>query len=890
MHVAFFTDFHPATLGGIQTAVQAQRRGLERLGHRVTVFTAPVPESTESDPDLVVLSALAGLNVNGFAAVLPTRANDRLIDTAFAERGPIDIVHLHTTYGVAVAGLRAARRYGIAVVQTVHSRDDAFIERTSPAPYLSALAMRALHGRFVPHRGRLPRVTESRAARHAWRTMVAQADAADHVIAPTEHFARRMRAHGLTRPIRVISNGIDDDLLDRARAAGESRSNTHPADGRLRVVWCARLSAEKRLLEAIEAVRQVPACTFDVYGDGDLRDRAQAAIEAGGLGDRVRLHGGVSQAECLAAMAEHDVLLFPSSGFDTQGMALLEAVAVGLPVVYCDPDLAETVPPGGGIRTRDSSIEGIAATLRELAAAPEQLRAMSEVLTRHADSSRQSQLTEQIIDVYGTVSALSVTSDLGAPADLGAPSDLGATTNLVVPSSSGIASEYAQPPHIPDVPTAPGRIPVLGHSLAALRNGLQFVSSLAEIGPIVRIYLGPRPAYVLTTPDLIREVGFGTAGEFHRDDLREAMQDVIRGASNVLSGKPHELRRRMIAPALRQRRLNDYAVVAADLANAWSAALPAGRPVNLMDEAHRLVLDTISSTLFTADFGVDAKREVQQNIPWLLGQVIQRAALPPPVRRLRVVANRRFAVKAARLRAEIGAVVAEYRRVDRDFHDVLSALVRHVDPETGTRLSDEEITDELILMLAAGVGSTASILAWVWHEVMRHPLIAAELRRELDDFVGTEPVRPEHVSELPYLHLVILETLRFWGPWVSTHTADGPVTLGGVTIPDGSIVVFSPYMIHHNKHFYPAPEFFDPDRWFPGRVEEIDKKAILPFGVGTRHCPGNNFALLTITLATAALFARWDPTPDPNYRVRPSNRDFVAAPSKLPATLRRTGR
>ncbi|WP_431949478.1 cytochrome P450 [Nocardia lijiangensis] len=865
MHVALFTDFHPATLGGIQTSVNALRRGLERAGHRVTVFAAPTPESTEPDPDLVVLSALAGVRVNGFAMVLPTSENGRRIDAAFADRGPVDVVHLQTTYGVAIAGLRAARRHGIPVVQTVHSRDDAFIQHTSPTPYLSALTLRALHGRFVAHRKSLSHKDESRVARHAWHTMVNHARAADRVIVPTEHFADRFRAHGLDRPIRVISNGIDDELLDSARAAASTTpvAETNNAAASftidaaesappLRVLWCARLSPEKRLLEAIEAVRRTPGCTLDVYGTGDQEAAARAAIEAGGLAGRVRLHGGVPQLDCLLAMAAHDVLLFPSSGFDTQGMALLEAVAMGLPAVYCDPDLAETVPLGGGVRTPDPSVESIASTLRDLAADPARLIPMRKILSEYAETARQSRLIAQVTSEYTALTG-----------------------------SADRASAQAV------IPTAPGRLPLLGHSLAAVRHGLPFVAGLAEIGPIVRIYLGPRPAYVLTTPELIREVGCGEAGSFHREELREAMHEVIRGASNVLSGPPHELRRRMIAPALRRRRLAEYTAVAAELANAWADALPADLPLNLMEEAHRLVLDTISATLFTADFGADAKREVRENIPWLLGQVIQRAALPPTVRRLRVIANHRFAAKSAALRAQIAAVVAEYRRADRDFHDVLSALVRHIDPETGARLSDEEIVDELILMLAAGVGSTASIMAWAWHEIMRNPDIGDELRRELDDFVDGGPVRPDHVVALPYLRLVVLETLRFWGPWVSTQTADGPVTVGGVTLPDGALVVYSPYLVHHTERYYPAPETFDPDRWFAGRVAEIDKQAILPFGVGERHCPGNNFAVMTITLATAALFARWRPEPDPGYRVRPTTLDFVPSPSKLPVVLHR---
>jgi cytochrome P450 len=435
------------------------------------------------------------------------------------------------------------------------------------------------------------------------------------------------------------------------------------------------------------------------------------------------------------------------------------------------------------------------------------------------------------------------------------------------------------------VPTAPGALPLFGHGLRVLRDTLGFVTSLSRLGPVVRVYLGPRPAYLLTTPELVRQLAFGQAGEFHREELRDAVRGIIDSASNVLTGEPHEQRRRLVAPALRQRRLLDYAAVTTDLAERWARDLPAGR-VDLMREAHALVLDTVSSTLFTADFGVAAKEHIRQQVPWLLGQVIVRAALPPPVRRLRLRANRRFAARARVLRTEIGAVVDEYRSRDTDFGDVLSALIRHVDPDTGIRLSDAEVVDELLLMVAAGVGSTASMLGWLWYEVMNRPPVAARVRAELDAVVGTGPVRPEHGAALPYLRLVLLETLRVWGPWISMQTAAGPVTLGEVTLPAGALVMFSPYMIHHDPRLFADPHSFDPDRWSPGRVESIDRTAVLPFSVGSRHCPGNNFAMLIITLHTAALLSRWDPIPDATYRVRPYGRDFVVSPRRLPVLLR----
>lgn len=854
VHIAMFMDYHPATLGGIQTAVASLCHGLKRDGHRVTLFVAPLPESTTPLPDdVVALHPLRGLYVNGFAAVLPTKRNARLIDDAFAARGPIDLVHTHTTYGVAIAGLKAARRHGLPLVHTAQSRDDAFIEKTSPAPYLTALAMRGLHGSMVRHEARAPHAAESRAARHAWSTMIGHAQAADQVIAPTEHFAALMIAHGLTKPITVASNGVDDTDLESLTS--KTDYGKRDAAAPLRLVWSGRLSTEKRLLESIDAVGRVEHCTLDVYGDGDLYDDAVAAIAAGNLEHRIRLHGRVSHTESLAALADADALLFASSGFDTQGMVLLEAVAVGTPVIYCDQDLGESIPDGGGICATDPSPAAIASTIAALAADRDALDTMRAAQRKAGPSVLQSRHTDEVVGVYRTAV-----------------------------DAAAHSPELVMPRTLSDVPTAPGRLPVVGHSLSALRDAPGFVTSLSALGPVVRIYFGKQTGYLLTTPDLVREVGLGEA-QFNRDDLREAIADVAGGSVNVLRGEEHRLRRRMIAPALRQTRLAEYTRSAADIAETWSAGLPSGTTVNLMDEAHGLVLDTVSSTLFTATFSADARREIRDNIPWLLSQVILRTALPPQVRRLRLIANWRWRTKSRRLRAAIGDVITEYRRRDEDFNDVVSALIRHTDAETGTRLSDDHIIDEAILMLAGGVGSMASLAGWLWHEVLRRPELAEQVYAELDEVVGAGPVRAEHIAQLPFLKQVVSETLRYWGPWVSAGNADGDITVGGLTIPDGSAIMFSPYMVQHDKRYYPNPEMFDPARWSPERADEIDKKASLSFGVGKRRCLGDHFALLEITLASAALLSRWRPVPDPDYVVRASNKDFVLSPSAIPVTL-----
>ncbi|WP_169336506.1 glycosyltransferase [Nocardia transvalensis] len=399
-------DFHVGSLGGIQTSVFAQCNRLERLGHRVTLFTTPSPgnhgatgrRAVELRPVAVVNEAVRFFTKNdAFGVVLPSARNGALIDRAFAEYGPVDVVHLHTGQGAAIAGLKAARRHGIPVVQSMHGRDDVFLEHVSPAPYVSARVWEAMHRRYVPHDRRVPRGSDTRAAHHAWRVMVAQARAADHVTAPTRYFRDLLVAHGVDRPITVLSNGVDDDAIDAVRA--EPAADDRP-EGPLRVVWCGRLSPEKRITAAVAAVARVDGATLDIYGAGDQYGQIEDLIEATGSASRISLHGRVAQRECLAAMANADVLLLPSYRSETQCMVLLEAIAMSLPVVYCDPDLAETVPDGGGVRSGDPSVAALAETVRRLVADRAAVARMRKEMAAHRDSTRQSRHAERLVSIY----------------------------------------------------------------------------------------------------------------------------------------------------------------------------------------------------------------------------------------------------------------------------------------------------------------------------------------------------------------------------------------------------------------------------------------------------------------------------------------------------------
>ncbi|MCV7252605.1 cytochrome P450 [Mycolicibacterium fluoranthenivorans] len=425
---------------------------------------------------------------------------------------------------------------------------------------------------------------------------------------------------------------------------------------------------------------------------------------------------------------------------------------------------------------------------------------------------------------------------------------------------------------MPEIPTAPGRLPVLGHAHLVTGDPRTFLLKLPADEPIVRVYLGPKPSYLLTTPELIRDVSLGRAGSFHREALREAISDLVSGATNVLSGDEHDLRRRMIAPVFRQGRLTEYAQTVATIADEWSASLCPGPCGELRIRVHDLVTRTMFATLFQSDTGGGEIGFIRERVPWLLSEVIIRGALPAPLRRLRFRADRRFAGQSREVRAAMKTLIRQ-RRDHPDRGDMLSALLHHVDAETGATLSDDETADELLLALAAGIGSQSSIFSWLIYEVARAPEIAERVYAESDSATGTQR---------PFLRNVLTETLRVWAPWISLVTSDGPGRIGPVDFPDGTNILFSPYLIHHRDTYFPDAAVFDPDRW---DGDGGDRQAMMPFGVGQRHCPGSQFALLSLTVQAVALFSRWRVTLPADFEVKAQGKDFVLSPAALPVTL-----
>lgn len=390
------TDYYLPTLGGVQTVIKAHKETLEQDGHDVLVCT-PLARPSD-DPTVLRLPTARWFAPDGYPFTWSPGAAAAALRSMLQDARP-DVVHIHTEMFAALAGYEAARSLGIPVVQTMHGRIDVYTRSVLPIPPVSTAVLAAMHRRRMSHdRVRLDGSAPyagTRTARRMWRLMVSQANHADHVIVPSAHFAAKLRRQGVHTPLTVLSNGLEQTVLARI---GSPEPRRVAAGRPLRVVWCGRLSPEKRPEVFVDAVAQTPGIVAHMFGDGIAR--RDVARRAAPLAGRLHLHGAVPQQEVVDAMRDAHLLVSSSLDFDNQPMVILEGIAAGLPTVVTDPDLAEMLPLGGGAVSRSADAVGLAATLAELRDDPGRITGMSAAAIAHRDSVAQDTHRDALLAVY----------------------------------------------------------------------------------------------------------------------------------------------------------------------------------------------------------------------------------------------------------------------------------------------------------------------------------------------------------------------------------------------------------------------------------------------------------------------------------------------------------
>src|SRR5215831_4107488 len=305
MRVALFTNNYLPFRGGVTTAVETLRLGLERLRHPTRVF-APAACPPVADPPWVFrYPSMPAPTYPGFSLALPFSQRVHAVVRAFAP----DVVHAQHPFLLGPAARRFARRLGRPLVFTYHTRYEKYAH-------------------YVP----LPeRVVAALAVRLSCRFAVSS----DLVIAPSERIATTLRERGVAAPVAVVPTGVPLDHFSPDDRTTARRKLGLPADGLL-CLYVGRLDREKSVDLIIDAFGSIADAVSDarlsVIGQGTHEVVLRRRAEASPARDRIHFHGGMAREMLPPHYQAADLFLFASET-ETQGLVLAEAHACGLPAV-----------------------------------------------------------------------------------------------------------------------------------------------------------------------------------------------------------------------------------------------------------------------------------------------------------------------------------------------------------------------------------------------------------------------------------------------------------------------------------------------------------------------------------------------------------------------------
>ncbi len=411
---------------------------------------------------------------------------------------------------------------------------------------------------------------------------------------------------------------------------------------------------------------------------------------------------------------------------------------------------------------------------------------------------------------------------------------------------------------------------------------IQSMMKLArEYGPIYKLTIFGKDMYVVSSQELVNELSDETRFQKRiHGPLKEIRAFAGDGLFTAYNSEPNWAKaHRLLMPAfgpIGVRAMFDRMV---DIANQmyvkWERFGPSA-VIDVADNMTRLTLDTIALCAFDYRFNSFYQNEMHPFVAAMvdaLEEAGMRGRRPNMISNMMVVTKRKYEADQAVLARVAERLIAERRQDPKGMEkkDLLNVMLNGVDTVSGEKLSDENIRNQLVTFLIAGHETTSGLLSFATYLLLKNPDVLLKAQQLVDEVLGDELPRVEHLAQLRYIEQILMETLRIWP--TAPAFAVKPVAdtmLGGrypLTSRD-TLLILEP-MLHRDPAVWgDDAEAFKPERFAPERAESLPPNAWKPFGNGARACIGRPFAMQEAQLVIAMLLQRFDLVlDDPSYQL-----------------------
>lgn len=379
LRLVFATDaFITTDMGGAERVLWEQARRLANRGHQVRVV-AGCPAGLFREPEIregVAVRYFPRDERGALAHLVTAYRNCRAALRALRREGPVDLLSLHLPLA-SFAALAPRRAIPAPAVVTFYAPwDQEFQIKTSGARLARpTLAIQAFSRRLL----------------QAFTLRLSEGVLCLSIF--TREEAERLALLQGKR-VAVIPGGVDcERFAPGPERAGPRASLGLPREGTL-LLTVRRLTPRMGLEHLLQAFREVagefPQAHLLLAGEGPLRPVLEGGIRDGGLTGRARLLGFVSEEDLPTLYRAADLFVLPTAALEGFGMATLEALASGLPVLATPVggtlEILRDLP--GPFLTEDASPEALARGLRRFLAMPAGERAAWGLRCREHVASR----------------------------------------------------------------------------------------------------------------------------------------------------------------------------------------------------------------------------------------------------------------------------------------------------------------------------------------------------------------------------------------------------------------------------------------------------------------------------------------------------------------------
>ena len=392
MHILMVSDVYFPRVNGVSTSIQTFAHELQRQGHSVALIAPDYGTDHASDLEI--------LRVPSRKVIVDPE--DRMMKMDWVmERVDLlakceyDLIHVQTPFVAHYLGLKLSRQLKLPVVESYHTYFEEYLYN-----YVSYL----------------PKAFSRFFARHF---STSQCNSVNHVVVPSSPIEQALRRYGVKTPITIVPTGLE---LDKFKGGdGQRFRDAHGIDQtRPLALYVGRLAHEKNIAFLLrimkQAIQAMPELLFVMAGEGPAEHWAWHWVEREGLSNNVVFVGYLDRATALLDCYRAADLFVFASRTETQGLVLLEAMAVGTPVVSTAVlGTRSVLSDGRGVLIADENEDDFSSKVIRLLRNHDERQALSQAALDYVQDWSIGRMVERKVSVYDSVLSQSSVAMTASP-------------------------------------------------------------------------------------------------------------------------------------------------------------------------------------------------------------------------------------------------------------------------------------------------------------------------------------------------------------------------------------------------------------------------------------------------------------------------------------------